>query len=401
MNYLKLTRGLGAILICIAAISFLLEGWTTMNGLERYLRFSGFYAAVFVIGEYFKRSSENLSRIFSSLTVVLGSAIAAQLGSFILDKYKTNQVSSNFFPISLPEGAPLEIIIVLSLLILVSMIWRSLRTLESSQPRIEICYFVLTILSFLVPARSSNFHAQILVAMFILFVLVEKKEISNSLKSSLSSLIRFSPIVVLFGRSLLYQKDISYDLGLHLILAYGCFGYLTQKANDSDQRTAIYLIGYLSIILVAHDLREIFSFSNYLLTLIAIEILIGTIVWKIPESSKLGLFLMNLFAWFSFIWMLGSANDDQLFRICTNLSFPLIIIFLSFISRFGFSFASSSTLLIVNIFYVCAKFVRLPIINLWMVLGILGVTLLVGSSFIENPHQRIALWWDQLKKNFE
>lgn len=399
MNYIMILRGLGVLSICTAAVSFLLEGWSTFNGLERYLAFAGFFACIFSMGEFFKRTSSTVAEIFSSLTLAMSGAMAAQLGSFVYDKFSTVSVVSDIFPSPLPEGAPLELICVISFLLLVSMIWRSLRMLGASRPLLDLIYFVGAAALFIIPIRTSLFHAQALMTLFLSFLVMDRVKAQYSINSMVMNAVKFSPFLLLAGRACFYEQETSLYVLFDLVAILTCSSFLIPRITNKDGRQALFIISYILLFVLVGHLSEYKFWTEFYMTLTVASVGVALFALRYKEAAKLGLFLINLCAWLNLILMVVASRFDFTF-VALNLAFPVVIAILSCLVRFGFSFASALALFACTLSYLFHTFVKLPVVNLWMVFGLVGIVLLVASSLIEKPHHKFLEKWKAAMEYF-
>lgn len=401
MKHINLLRGLGIVCICWAATSFLFEGWNNFNGLEKYLIFFGFITTLFALGEAFRKSSDSLDKIFSSLFLALSPAISAQLGSFLIDGDSKIDFPSLFSPSPLPDGSPLKFICITSFIFLVAMMYRSSQRLKSSSPLPDLIYLVTAQLVILVPLRTPEFHAIGLLSIFVSFMLIERNVIFDNIGSVANSLIRLAPFIFLLGRASLYQSNTTLEIATCLIISLLTFVNIPKYFKESSVINVASVIGYISVIVMGHEMANFNLWYKYEWTLIVTEILLMVYLTCFRRSLKIGFFFISILAWFNFLQMAVKSDDLTLLSITLSIALPLAILLLSLSFKYAFGCANSVLLLISALAYLGYQMIKLPVMNMWMVMGVLGIVLLLVSFLIEKPHHKLLQIWGKAKTFFD
>lgn len=83
-----------------------------------------------------------------------------------------------------------------------------------------------------------------------------------------------------------------------------------------------------------------------------------------------------------------------------DLQDVILIMPLAVLYKSGPTFATSAVLFLSVLTWLLVKLIELPIVNIWMVFATTGVTLLVLSALVENPHHKILLYWERARNFF-
>lgn len=400
MKHINLIRGLGIICICSAAASFLYEGWNAFNGLEKYLIFFGFVVALFGFSEAFRKSSESLSKIFSGLFLTLSPAITAQLGSFIVDGDSRIDLPSLFSPSPLPDGSPLKFICIVSMIFLGSMMFRSIVRLKSTSTLPDFICLLASQLIILVPLRTSEFHALGLLSLFVSFGIIARYIKFSAIDTLANTCIRIAPIVFFLGRAALYSSSPSLELVIWLISSLVFFNYIPDLFKEDSLKIFSYVLGYICVVVMGHVVSDFNLWNDYKWTVITVELLLMSYVICFKQSLKIGFFFMIMLACFSFLELLVTDRELTILALSVNIVLPLAILILSYSFKYAFGFASSGVLLLAALVHVSYRVIKLPVVNMWMIFGIVGISLLLLSFLIEKPHQKLLEFWNKSKRFF-
>jgi hypothetical protein len=208
MNIAKTSQALGILAISFAGISFLFEGWHGFNDPLKVLIFSCSIFVIMVVGENTINYHPTLSKILLSLCLCLMSVLGAQVGSLVISEADALT----------PAISEFIVVIGVFLLILTTIIWRSIHNLNSSKPIIDLAIFMFTSLVFIIPDRSSNFHG-IMLGLLGISVLGSKFYSSlKALPSWADLLVRFSGVAILTGRAFMYEVDDLFYVFIYLTL---------------------------------------------------------------------------------------------------------------------------------------------------------------------------------------
>jgi len=391
-SYILRTLGVG--LILVAGVSFLFEGWHDMNGLTKYLGFFAFLTTFFFFSEYFDRSKDSQSTLFSGVFLVLSPVIPLQLASFIYDQYSALPSSLPFFaPLKLPEGSPLSVITISSFLLLIPMLWRRLITLGSKQSFVDVMYFSLLFLAFLIPERGGTFHSLVVLVGGGLLIL--SRQFSFFEKAPFYDLaLRISPIFLILGRGLLYGSHI-YLLSVIFFMVSLLFFFVIPALVD-EGKGALYFAANFFLVLAT---RNVFDHADHTLAFTLISILV--FVQLIPDSRRTGLWTIGFLVWFKFISMVVINNNLTIPSFAWMLGAAFLYLIVSFVHKVKLSFMSSLILTVLATVWSLVKVVEFPVSNIWFGFGLAGITILLISVVLDKNEGRLISKWKELLKHLD
>jgi hypothetical protein len=395
MNITKIIQTAGILAIAGAAVSFLMEGWSHFNGPDKFLIFSGFLGILYILGEVFKKSAPQLATIFQALTLALLPAIAAQVGSMVWEGVNAEQV-----PMSLmrPDNS-LRNMSILSLIMILGIGWRTVSLLKFNRPLIDVFALLATGLLFIYPDRSSIFHAFAVLGLALLAGLMISRSQSDTLPLPYSLPVRLSGFFFFMGRACLYLVDDTLLSVFYLVISLICFIYPEKLSEDKRIKDVGAFFGLFFLFLSA------LSFGNALFlpglyTYLLIQILVLLVAIFYLPAKGIGFWMASIFGWlFLFTIILDSRNTLD-FGI-VSLALPVLILLLGYYKKVFPAFMNGVILLLSTFVWHLYHLIKMPIMNMWMVFGIIGIVLLVSSSLVGKSESPIRVWWRNLLKEFE
>lgn len=401
MNSAIIIRILGVLSITGAGVSFLMEGWNDFNGLEKYLGFFLFVTTLLILAELFKRNYETVSRVFASLVLVTAPVIMAQLGAFLFIPTDTTVIHDWLPQMAMPESAPLKLITISSVFIFTTIVMRSVSILKSGQGSWSSFYIVLASFLFLIPVRSAEFHGLAILGLTSLSILTYKRFSFDKMPNPLAQLICVAAPLYFVGRACLYQIDQFMLLAFYFIGATLLLRYLPQFGEDKILTKILHFFGYVCSILCLFEIFKIFPGLTDNYQLLFTQIIMVFLVYKHPDSRNVGFFQMNFMAWSCVLLNFATKQNLDLTTILITLTVPSLLVVSTYIMREKFAFCSASLLLIISIMGNIRHVMHFPVVNLWMVLGVVGIILVILSSMVDNAPTKMRRVYERMMKVFD
>ena len=395
MNITKIIQTAGVLAIAGAAVSFLMEGWNQFSGPDKFMIFSGFIGLLYLFGELFRKSAPGLATIFQALCLALLPSMAAQLGSMIFEEVSSGQATMSL----LLRDSPVRNYCLLSLLMILAMTWRTVSLLQFTRPLIDISSLMVASFLFMVPDRSSDFHAigSLVIALTSGLTIWLSKSPQLAVPYSLP--VRLSALIFFIGRACLYHIDSSLLCVFYLILSLICFIYPEKMSDDKKIKDVGAFFGLVFLALSSNSFTHALNFeSPYSYMLSQILLLAAALI--LPSARRLGYYGAILSASIFFLVLLFGSTVS-LENGVMSLIFPTVIILGAYFQKVLPAFMGGSLLLLSTLCWYFYRMIKMPVMNMWMVLGLVGIVLLVSSSLVGKTDGPLRVWWRNIMKEFE
>lgn len=396
MNVTQILKALGILAIIGSGISFLLEGWGNLTGILKFAVYFLFITVLYASSEFSSLSS--FKNIFASLFLGLAPTIYAQLGSFILDQSeKIPAHAMSFSPLRLEEGSPVILITVTSILLLVPMTVRAVKILQSSLVLADVSYLVVSGLVFLLPMRSSGYHAIVVLVLISLFYLLNRKVTLLQL-SEKGMMVRLSGLLFFIGRASLYETTEVFYSAICFVFSLLLLKFTSDR--DKDYSKIFYITGYVFLVAAVRFLLSGFDIKdlnlNYLLT-------IGSIIFMIVSvrtAPGIGIGFASFLAWWELIMAFILPSRDFIPGL-PSLLIPLILILVSLREKLKVGFLNGAGLFTLTLIWHLIALIRFPETNIWIFLALCGLILLGLGTLIEKYKTAIGASFDKIMEDLK
>ncbi len=401
MNPTLLLRLLGIGAITSAGISFLLEGWNELNGLEKYLGFYGLVIIQFILAEFFKETEKTISKVFAALTLTTAPVLMIQLGAFLLDPTDARMIPSWVPQMTLPKDAPIKFVILGSIFTYGTLIFRSLTLFKSTYPRESAILILTTSFLFLIPLRTDPFHGGVCFLLVIFVMIFYRRFDFEETTKPLSQLICLTAPLYFFARSCLYQVDDFMMVTIYFILSLVTFRILPQFSDLKNHVKFFHALGYFFSIL------GVFKFLNMLPALdmthkiFINEMILIVIIYRHAQSQGVGFFQLNFLAWSHCLIFFINKQYLSISEILISLAIPALMLCSSYLMKEKSSFYQSLLMLTLTTVLTLMKIIVFPVVNLWIVFASLGILLISLSSFVGRIPDKISEIKNRLTKIFD
>ena len=414
----KTMRSCGTIVLTAAAISFLVQRWDTSTHILRYLYFLGFTCLLafsgYLCGIRLKETKG--ARTFLGITAGLAVVHFCQLGAFLYSSYglQLGQVP-RFLQWQTTDTLSLlgTIGLGLSIMIPLSFVGFSALFREAAKP-ISLLYLSECAL-LLLPTRESRLIGVLGLACLIANILFDKFKLrkltaSKTTEADIVRALLLLPGIVLFSRNLfLYNFYNSYCFsGLaYLSLSILLFNYVPQRYESSKalscfaQRLSILTTAaacvYMHLSFYPKGAQSAFELSTLCLPFAMILVAASFFSEREirTELRYAGTFIASLAACYSLLVFGGIIASVQAVIISVGLILFGHEVKSARIFRTGM--ASLAISLLYHLRYAQDLFEFSP----WLSLGVTGVIVILGASYLERYHVQLHAAVKKLSAHFK
>lgn len=252
-NMKSILRYVGLFAVILSGITFMLQGWNELTGLNKYLSFFAFVSILgglsFVFQKHF--ADKLTAKIFAVLSALGITTLVSQIGSIVYASIKPGTVSvPEIFRFAIPMSDFL--VIGLALIPIALLGFNSI--LKSRFVESALLYVVLNAILIL-PSRDAGYNSLFLLLQFsILFVGYKRLKIQISIEDRWNRIGFFgllsAPVLTLMIRSLYYPVNSYYFSTLFGVLGTALI-FVPNKAQSRDEKEVESLllgIGYFLLL---------------------------------------------------------------------------------------------------------------------------------------------------------
>ncbi|MEQ1875421.1 MAG: hypothetical protein ABL958_02165 [Bdellovibrionia bacterium] len=399
-NLPQVLRWLGVVAILGAGVSFMLEGWSTLNSVEKYSAFLGFSLVLSLCGwaarKYF--NDETGAKTFFGTAAAAATVNFVQLGAFMYSSVIGEAVNlPEIFQLQAPEEKTLIGLITVTLAVSVPMIWTGFRAMvpKPSSEMLAGLFFLLNTM-FLIPSREPAHMAWVILIAFALMAYVFRKlPILEGWPAALATV----PFFVLVGRSLFHPADSVLYASLSFvssILIFWIGGVASKNREASAFVQGISIVPmFFGWAYTADAYRALGARDTVLL--------VSTTLTVMSFMSAGGGGFYRGFA--SILGVLAFApaffySGFNVQAIVLSLAVSIIAIVLGYAKKEKIPFFTGLVAFAWFMVHHLWHAVRLQHLNLWFILGLIGVIILTGATVLEKKYKNLVQPWSDLKREF-
>ena len=268
----SILRYVGLFAVVLSGITFMLQGWNELTGLNKYLSFFGFVAVLAGLSFLFQRKlADNLTaKIFAVLSALGITTLVSQIGSIVYSSVKPGVTSvPEIFRFAIPMADFLVIGLITGLALVPIALLGFNSIIKSRFVESALLYIVLNFM-LVIPARDAVSNSVFLLIQFIiLFWGYKRLKIQIAIEDRWNRIGFFgllsAPILTLMIRSLFYPVNSYYFATLFGVMG-AALVFVPDKAVSRDEKEVESLfsgIGYFSL-LVAWSFFTEHTFFLYL-----------------------------------------------------------------------------------------------------------------------------------------
>jgi len=406
-----LLRVVGAVLLIVAALTFMAQRWGDLDHIQRYLSFLGFTGILAAAGFFcgVKIKEDKGARTFLAIAAAIIPVHFCQLGALIYSRVIEHLGLQVNYPPHLLWHAPTDLsafaTVALGLIVIVPITFISFSTLIRSHAKLVTGVYLATNAALLIPTRDVNIMAALIAVMLLVIARVDLRRLSGSSETRTfeGKLVRFTltlPLLALSGRTLqLYFIDVSalFSSVLFGAFAYFMFEYAPKYVKYGAGRSTLQLFSVVPMCISWGCLLKEF-FGHY-----GANPSIELVVSGIPMALLfLALSLRAEKGGSSALRWIGTsiAVVTAVTNLCVYggmLSAFICVLVGTTLGAYGYGtkrqslFVIGATLFISGLAYHLKLAVDLYSMSPWISLGVVGVAVVLLSSYIERNKDRLAL----------
>ncbi|TQV76797.1 hypothetical protein FLL45_02240 [Aliikangiella marina] len=408
-------RGVGATAIIVSLYTFLMRGWDSSGDTTRYFFLLGHTLALASIGllsaKLIKETKgARLLLILALFSVpinfaVLGGFVFSGVGALIktdIPAYVTWSVDS--LQVALTITA-------LSSLLMIGVALLGYKVLTRRLYRQSALFFIMSNSMLLVPFRMpeliSGLSLLMTVSLFIFHRVVLTRDLTaKTIEGKIAFSLQFLPIIILFGRSFwLY----SFDLILLSSATLVGFLLIRQLLQFIDEGAFIRKIFELTSLLltficgISLGAEAIISFRlNDALIIPLVTLLMAGLTYEISTrgAQRTAIYRVLAVAILVLGMFLNVLIDFSLLAAVLCLVCGAIMMVLSFVSQQKSIFIGSTILIVAGLYFMMTRLMSVFEFNYWFGLAAIGVTAIVGGSYLEARADDIKNRFKRLKMQF-
>ncbi|MCP4911599.1 MAG: hypothetical protein GY909_00660 [Oligoflexia bacterium] len=400
-NIAKKIRLTGAVAIIISAIQFLISGKYDLNSLTTYLLFLGISLVMNLLGlfcyKYWKEYKT--TRTFLSLSLAMVPVHMAQLGAFVLNRFnKPLDTVMEVFNLALPEGTNLYFITFLSMLITIPTVVTGFKVLFRERAKTLSCFFLFSALTFLIPSR--NVYVSTVVFSGLLtgaLYLAKKLNGHRTFENNLAKTMIFLPGLILLGRTFLYPLEASFYMILCFVLTLALYFTpkdMFEKVETSSLVQGLYVFPLFMGAIFAKDIFKVPVYSIFIVFTL-IQYVLSYSLHTSGRSQRI------LSSFSTVIMMITIIAECSLVFELFALIIPIFMTVKAFQLKEKQSLQISFCSTLVFGGYILAGSFRLPNLDNWLALSIIGLVLIFLAGFLEKNlgkiKERVMIFLKELK----
>lgn len=411
----RFLRWVGALALLSSGAIFLYQGFADSDSVTRYLSFLGMTVGLAAAGAFvgLKMKEAKGARTFLALAAVSVTAHFAQLGAFIYRIYHQSAGEvPEIFQVDLLNFSQMSIVSLLGLSCMLPMAYLGFSSLLRKKA-VPLTVSYLLVGSFLLlPFRDPITVSICILLQMITLIFVHRRYLdseahSSSMDGSIAKLILAAPLINLVGRAVFYEMNYFFYSGV--FAALGISMVYMWKSNSKEHSLAKkwaiapYSVSWLILILgLSHDyFRSIVGYSEVamLVAVLPISIFFQLHALRFGEKGRIFRELGSIFA----VIAVGV-------QLLMDASVPASIISLGFgilLSAQGYIFKERIALftgiacigmaIIGHIHIAFDIYTMFP----WVSLGVTGMIVLIGSSYIEKNWPEIRAKLKRVQNKFK
>ncbi|HEX4924101.1 MAG TPA: hypothetical protein VFV50_08445 [Bdellovibrionales bacterium] len=379
----RILRWVGAVALLASGVSFMLEGWTHLNSVEKYSAFFGFSLAVAGIGWSCRRflGDETGAKMLLGIAGAAATVNFVQLGAFFYASISGAPVAlPEFLQLQAPEWKSLILLTVVTIAGSVPILWSAFRALEPAARADTLAATSLLLNSaFLLPTRESDHMAALVLGGALLTSHAFKRVSGTGLMTKLLALV---PIAVLAGRSLFYPVDHLFYACISFIAFALMFTLPRRLETDRSLKALFETSSCVPLIAGWINVNLAYTWIGGLETFLLISASLLALSFFVTYEGHLYRSAASVLGALAFVPEFVSGFELR--TIVLSLLVPAGFAVLGYARRERCPFVagvSAGSLLLLHHLW---NAVRLHELNLWFILGVIGVIIVIVATIIEK-----------------
>lgn len=397
-------RKLGVVILLTSAVVFAGQGVVGLNGFARYMSFLGFTAALTAIGVFcgIRLREDKGARTLFGVSASFLPAHFAALGSFLIAAiYGVTPGLPEMFTVNPVPNSWLLGMFALALPILVGTAYAGFSALARTEAKLLTALFLGANALLLLPTRDGGILGAGAMIAVIAISLIDLKVLSKSAifhttDGTIVRAIAYSPVAVLIGRQfVLYPIGEIFVSAIFATVAGLFFSIFPSSSEKRTQAQALQFFGIISAVLSWVFFAEGVFFGRDAYVTIGNPNEVRLLITFLPTAVVMA--VMSFFAigngrsyrtasaWIAIVtcasqlFNVGGVASSFLMVLCS-----VVVMLAAFTKNDRELLAASIVGFACGIVFHLRYAYELYAMNPWLFLAVLGVTIIVGSSYLER-----------------
>ena len=402
-------RGIGSLVLLVAASIFLFNNWESGSDLMRYGSLLGLTVVIavtgFVCGLRIKESKS--ARTLLGMTLALVPVNFAVLAGLIYSRFALDASIDSLPDFAVwvaPSSSAALLTTLVAVVVLLPLVALSMMVMVRSQAKWMTLAFLGLNLPLLIPVRDPDWSALPILGLMALFTAIElrwvpKDPAFQTFEGKLSRLLLASPVALLFGRTAMYEP--SYFLMGAALIGLSAFAFLMAprlggigakrqigRVTQALQWTAVLpaSLGWVLVVAGFVDTKQLAEPALLpLLTLPIATIAIAASMLSVGSGTALRRVTAGLVVWplLANTVLFGSPLVSLLCLVVSSL-----VVAYSFIGQRPLLLVIGGLGAMVALVYQVRAALEVFDVSRWGVLALLGITAIVGAALVERHYER-------------
>ncbi len=416
-------RKLGAAVLLVSALTFLVQRWDGLAHVERYYSFLGYTLLLGVAGFFcgLRMRDDKGARTFLAIAAATVPVHFCQLGAFLYYRVLMRTSDAAAIAAHYPSFAHLTVASDLiaafavgaGLVLLVPTIFVSFSALLRSEAKRLTAAYTLANMALLIPVREPGWVAVIAGALLLAvtrfdLAVLRKASGIRTKEGRFVRLMLAAPVVIMIVRTLLYYASITYVFGSAVLAIISTFlyAYAPSYTENEESGAALQQFGILFAlgswlnlsIGICRDLHIDLD-TALLLHSLPMSVIIGVLSFGLRRGADKARSVAAALAGVTAIADLMMFPGLGASLVCLAVSIPVAAI--GVISERKKTFVLG----ILGSGYALFHHVRIAIVELgpinpWIGLALLGTATLLASSYIERHQDELKARLGEVRRRF-